>query len=535
MSTYLYKDSVNGLYVFKHNGFTFNPKPGTMMLIERGEDGYINFNGVYGNMPFRQNTNGHILPDFIAPDDLLDENGDARPGPDVLESIRVELFDFFVDAPEAGGAITVTYNELVALISDSKLVVGQKYIISDYQTVHDIPNAFDDGDPVVNEGEIEPLIVTALSTSKLMNIAYSTLFPQDIIYYDIESNQAMVEGCTKGYIYRRIDTLKNNDIGFDYRNVKFRRWQMDVTTTDTDGAQSDYTKGNVVRKTGTNEVYIKLNDKEGVPFVNADDWKRYEFDNLSYIIPQEDDWSLADGLVTIPNSGMYFDFYMFSTAQTTSGVQSSYDNIFKNKFDGNNSSIITASNTVFFGNNFNSNTIGNYLNSNTIGNDFYSNAIGNNFNSNTIGNNFKYNTIGSDFNYNTIGSDFYSNAIGNNFNSNTTGSGFNSNTIGNGFYSNTIGNNFNSNTIGNNFNSNTIGNGFNSNTIGNDFYSNTIGNDFYSNIIGNNFNSSSGIDFTGATYVYQQYNKELFTNSDNEQYLKYYDGDNVLQIVLANA
>jgi hypothetical protein len=27
----------------------------------------------------------------------------------------------------------------------------------------------------------------------------------------------------------------------------------------------------------------------------------------------------------------------------------------------------------------------------------------------------------------------------------------------------------------------------------------------------------------------------LFTNSDNEQYLKYYDGDNVLQIVLANA
>jgi hypothetical protein len=416
--------------------------------------------------------------------------------------------------------ISLTYSDLYSLTQTSGLTVGQRYIINDYQTVYNIPNAFDENsDPVVNTGQIEPLLVTALSTSKLMNIAYSTLFPQDIIYYDIESNQTMVEGCTKGYIYRRIDTLKNNDIGFDYRNAKFRRWQMDVTTTDTDGAQSDYTKGNVVKKTGTNEVYIKLNDIEAVEFTDTASWKRFEFDNLSYIIPQEGDWYLINDAfqVIIQNSGMYFDFYMFSTAPTTSGVQSSYNNIFKNKFDGNNSSIITASNTVFFGNNFNSNTIGNNFNSNTIGNDFYSNTIGNGFNNNTIGNGFSSNTIGNGFSSNTIGNDFSSNTIGNDFNSNT------------------IGNNFYSNTIGNGFNNNTIGNGFSSNTIGNGFYSNTIGNGFSSNTIGNNFNNNGGLDFTSATYVYQQYNKELFTNSENEQYLKYYDGDNVLQIVLANA
>jgi hypothetical protein len=144
------------------------------------------------------------------------------------------------------------------------LVPGQKYLINDYQTVHIIPNTSD-----VNTGPVEPLLVTASSTNTLEPIAYSTIFPQDIIYYNIENDQDMVPGSTKGYIYRRIDTLQNNDIGLDYRNVKFRRWQINVTTSDSTGSGSTYSQGAVVLQTGTNNIYLKLDNTPSVPFTNT--------------------------------------------------------------------------------------------------------------------------------------------------------------------------------------------------------------------------------------------------------------------------
>jgi hypothetical protein len=41
------------------------------------------------------------------------------------------------------------------------------------------------------------------------------------------------------------------------------------------------------------------------------------------------------------------------------------------------------------------------------------------------------------------------------------------------------------------------------------------------------------MNFTKSTYVYHLYPKYLFTNSANGQYLRYYDSNNVLQIVKA--
>jgi len=250
-------------------------------------------------------------------------------------------------------------------------------------------------------------------------------------------------------------------------------------------------------------------------FSDTSSWKRFEWNNLQYVSALESNWYLnADyGYWLIPTTSNYKDYNLFSTAPTTSGVQSNYENIYKNKFDGNNTNIITNSNTVFFGNYFYNNTIGDY---------FYNNTIGINFNYNTIGNYFYNNTIGNNFYSNTIGDSFYNNTIGNNFSSNTIGDSFYNNTIGDYFFSNTFMSGFNSNTIGDEFSNNTIGYNFNSNTIGNYFQYNTIC---------DNFNAIGSSDFT--TYVYQPYNKELFTNSDNEQYLRYYDGNNVLQIVQA--
>ena len=475
-----------------------------------------------------------------------------------------------------GSVKEITYEGLTDLIDANLLSVGNKYLITDYQTVHEIPNSgtWDEQGQImssnaINTGQVEPLLVTALTTNRLMNECYSTLFPQDIIYYDIQNNQTMVQGCTKGYIYRRIDTLKQNDIGFDYRNVKFRRYQMNVTTEHATG-NTNYTKGAVVKKTGTVEVYIKLSDADGL-FSDDSKWKRFEWDNLMYISPigfnqnyAEFSWLLIDSIfqLKIPTTANFKDYYFFSTAPTITGVQSTFDNIYQNKFKLNNSSLIFNSNSVFFGNNFSSNavgdnfssnTVGDYFSSNTVGDNFNRNTVGDNFNRNTVGNyfssntvrdnfnsntvrdNFQSNTVGNSFSSNTVGNYFSSNTVRDNFYSNTVGNGFNGNTVGNGFYSNAVGNGFQYNTVGNGFYSNAVGNGFQSNTVGNNFSKNTVRDSFYSNTVGNYFNSVGGIDFSLATYVYQSYNKELFTNSVGGKYLKYYDGSNILQTVAANA
>src|ERR1035437_2580010 len=138
---------------------------------------------------------------------------------------------------QSGTSVTnVTHSELTGLTSTSGLTTGGLYLITDYQTVHTIPNTSD-----VNTGSTEPLLVTASSTTTLKPEAYSSLFPQDVIYYDFNNRQDILPGCTMGYIYRRIDTLQNNDIPFDFRNVKFRRWQIDVTNVWNSGTTNNQT------------------------------------------------------------------------------------------------------------------------------------------------------------------------------------------------------------------------------------------------------------------------------------------------------
>ena len=507
---------------------------------------------------------------------------------------------------KASTPIPLNYIALKALIDTSALVVGQRYIISDYQTVHTIPNTGS-----INIGDTEPLLVTAISVNKLAPEAYSVLFPNDIIYYSPANDQTMVPGCTKGYIYRRIDTIKNNDIGFDFRNVKFRRWQISQPTWN---SGETYNRGSVVKHVSNNTLWISIRDNNTNNSTgNSGYWRQFEFDNLSYISPFADSWDRSDNftfILTCTNN--YQDYKMWSN-------NSYYDTAYNNKLLQNQNNIISDSNSVIFGNYFYNNRIGNYFSNNSIGNGFYSNSIGNYFNNNSIGNGFYDNSIGNNFNNNSagdvfnnnsigssfysnstgdyfasnsIGNDFYSNMIGNGFSSsiigsdfnsnsigancyyNSIGSGSNSNIIGNNFYSNSIGNefysnsvgnnfyynsignyfnynrignyfsnnsignSFESNSVGNNFNYNRIGNYFNNNSIGNGFYNNSIGNDFQENNIADNFNNINGtingIDFTNATYVYQQGTKELFKNSVGGQYLKFYDENNVLQIVAAN-
>jgi len=509
-----------------------------------------------------------------------------------------EVYEF--SGTTGGGGVTnVTYSGLTTLINNSGLTNGELYLITDYQTVHVIPNAnqnsYSDGTlqigiqytiPTLTSGDdfsnvgyvadgvpffatnttpnvwdygtdvydylytgpIEPLLVTASSTNTLKPESYSSLWNQDVIYYDWNNNQDNVPGCTKGYIYRRIDTLQNNDIPFDFRNVKFRRWQIDVTNMWDSG--TTYNKNNVVTTDNT-IIYVCLSNNVinvNPSTDNENVWKIFEWNNLSYVSNSENNWNI--GYINIPCTSEYVDYNMWSD---WSYYDTSYSNIIEIP-DLSETDLMNDSNNVIFGSyfsknnigsNFQSNSIGSNFQSNSIGSNFYynsigsnfyynsigsnfqSNSIGSNFQSNSIGINFYYNSIGSYFNYNTIGSYFNYNSIGSNSNNNLIGSYFGTNTIGsyfgtntigsyfgyNGGY-NTIGSRFQSNTIGNYFQSNTIGNYFQSNTIESYFYDNSIGSYFYDNSIGSNFisNNSIGSNFTMNTIGSNFQNNSIGSN-----------------------
>lgn len=152
MSIYLYKESATQSYIFKYKGFVFSPKPGSLMLIERASDGFVNLQAVYDNKAFRQNTNGHIFDDFVDPELLLDESGNPY-GSDAVD-IRVALKDFFVDAPAGGG--TGASDFLGTLLHDSQApepgTTGVYYFITEGVCT------WLDGQPYVKEGD-EVLVV----------------------------------------------------------------------------------------------------------------------------------------------------------------------------------------------------------------------------------------------------------------------------------------------------------------------------------------------------------------------------------------
>jgi len=50
------------------------------------------------------------------------------------------------------------------------------------------------------------------------------MYPQDMITYTTDNSK--IPGASKGCILRRVDTILNNDVCNDFRNVKYRRWKF---------------------------------------------------------------------------------------------------------------------------------------------------------------------------------------------------------------------------------------------------------------------------------------------------------------------
>lgn len=500
-----------------------------------------------------------------------------------------------------GGAslISVTYSALYNLADNALLVPNQAYLINDYATVHYITADGRILDPVPNIGVTEPLIVIANSTSTLDKEARSARYPLDIIYYDWNpgnwyEDASFVDTGTlvpgfKGVIYFRHDTILDNYMGYDFRNVKFRRYKTAVPTYNP--LTSYALKDKVQDATGVYYSLIAAN--LGNNLLDQAYWCQIiSFDTTEY-------WNYhPSGVNGIPSSSEFTDLLTFVEG-TGSGtyelsVRSNHFESFKDNINYAETDTLTIlSNNVFFidnnppyftiyansigAENFNNtsagdfynNTIATYFHKNIINYNFLHNTIGYNFAHNIIGNTFDTNYIGSRFSYNVIGKyfqnnyidshydnnyidqDFDNNIIGNDFNANTIGNGFGVNLIGCSFSNNITDNSFNSNNISDNFNSNIIGSSFASNRIGSNFVTNNIGSGFGNNGIGSNFTNCTiyngfiyntamdnfdgiGIDFSSSTHIYAAYNCTLFTASDTSKKLSYCDGT-IFQIVAANS
>jgi len=165
---------------------------------------------------------------------------------------------------KANKSIEKTYADLLAL--KGSFVIGQQYIITDYKTVYEQPVS---GETM--EGETERLLVRASSLDELEPICFSLDNPTDIIYYSLENTDF---GALYGRITRRIDVSVNIDVQEDWKAIKYRRWELNVTEEWVQG--NDYVVGDIVT-TGSDIHYcIKDDTDSGDLYEN---WGQYPFDN----------------------------------------------------------------------------------------------------------------------------------------------------------------------------------------------------------------------------------------------------------------
>lgn len=160
---------------------------------------------------------------------------------DTIEAAIGKL-DTITKNPKAAAAMSYSYAALTNLATNNGLVPGAWYVLSDYQTTQTVYNS---SPSTTNTGPTESLLLTALSTSKFAPMGYSLTYPNDIVWYTTSNSDPRLPGITKGLVYRRHDTLLDNDIGFDFRAVKFRRWLNTTTnlyteTTSNSNGFNDY-------------------------------------------------------------------------------------------------------------------------------------------------------------------------------------------------------------------------------------------------------------------------------------------------------
>ena len=153
-----------------------------------------------------------------------------------------------------------TYAQLEALISSSSLIPGATYVLSDYQTEHQVPAT-----SLLNittagyVPKIEQLKLVAKSTTEFYHEAESLSHPEDDILYNFTLNTVLSQP-RPGLIYWRKDNTNNVEAWFDIRNHTVARYTLDVSGIAWSSNPVD--RGTIVTSGG--EIYQSIRDGSAV-------------------------------------------------------------------------------------------------------------------------------------------------------------------------------------------------------------------------------------------------------------------------------
>jgi hypothetical protein len=172
--------------------------------------------------------------------------------------------------PQGALIISKTYAELKALKDASQLVPGQWYRITDFQLKW--WNTSSNDRRVITSQEAEPLIIQAVKTNDFSTIAYSELYPKDIIYYGFSDTPWSAPGYgywnitnSHGWISRRISTELNIDISYDWRHVTFNCCKLDLSSVQQWTATATYNRRDLVKYNGKLFISSNSNNLNNVP------------------------------------------------------------------------------------------------------------------------------------------------------------------------------------------------------------------------------------------------------------------------------
>ncbi len=358
-----------------------------------------------------------------------------------------------------------------------------------------------------------------------MKVILLDLDENDFNNYDADSlyvDTIYAIGDSYGQVIRRNDTQRNVNVPFDFRAVKYRRYEVDLSSNTNNGVNywgigdNPYIAGSTRPTTGNYKDVFSIGNPgadifdvtwDGIGGGEGPYWYRGECDNNVFF--QTINNIIINSLRFLNNTCLY-DFQ---------------ESEFNGRFVSGN--VLADVNKIFSNGNFISNVMGGNFQLNNFAGDFNNNISFGNFSTNDIAQNFTSNRIQYNFFKNTINQDFSNNTISSYFQENAIGIGFYNNTIANGFSRNEIGDYFNNNTtfgsftdnsfdVGcyntvfqDNFVRNTIGASSSVNTFSNNCTDNEIGSRFINNVCGDNlqFNKIANYVINNTFAANFQFNK----------------------------
>ena len=318
------------------------------------------------------------------------------------ENIRIEnnVISAIGGGPTAATELSVkiTWSELKTLMSNSQLVVGQQYRITDYTCTTTQAGT-------KSAGHVFDIIVTADDESTLNEVARAIQHDGDTyfancdlnawkIWYSLDNDTARFAWADstngKGVIYRMIDDL-NNDIPYDFKNIQFyRQWD------------------------DTKQLWCTIPDgNTGVPcytFSSNGDSSTVEFTDMSLSASNNVYSNVIKEYINIGKQTLNNICLFGNSCYLNSFGSNCYFNSFGTGCDTNTFGCRCNTNSFgygcsfnTFGNKFEYNSLGNYCLTNSFGNDCSYNSLDDTCFGNSFGNLCVYNSIGESCSYNSFG------------------------------------------------------------------------------------------------------------------------------------